>query len=919
MIFIGNSRANGRELALHLLNAADNEHVLVHELNGFLADDLIGAFQEVEAISQGTKCKQYLFSLSLNPPETAVVSVEEFVRVIREVERRLGLTGQPRAIVFHEKCRRHAHCVWSRIDVATMKAINLPYYKRKLMDIARELYLEHGWDMPAGLVDPEDRDPLSFTHAQAGQAKRARRDPKELKKLFRACWEQSDTRSAFEAALVEHGFALARGDRRGFVAVDTSEEVYSLSRWCGVKTKELRARLGNENSLPDVAEASKALAGQSVTTAQTNETGAAALEIKSRIADLVVRQRRERQELQERQQARRISQVKAAQDGLPTRARAIWAKLTGAWQRQIDELEKRAKAADSHDRAETQALIERHLNERRTLDRELDFLRAKQALKTELDELCSVSKDKVYRTDPRQPLVLPPEVIPFTGAQLKRQPDLILDYISDKQAEFSRNDILRGLAKFIDEPMALRAASDQALASSKLVAVEKDGKTSFTTRDYQKAHEKLIARIGDMANSGGFGVSPAEIKRAISRANARLENKVGAHLSQEQIEAIIHILKPNQMSAVVGLAGTGKSTLLSVAHDAWEAQGYKVHGLALAGKAADSLQNASSIPSRTLASLEASWKSGYEPIDRGSIVVIDEAGMVGTRQLERIARQLGNRGCKMVLIGDPQQLQSIEAGTPFKDIVEQHEAAKLTDIRRQSTDWQRQASRDLANGHIQAALGAYADHGAVHEANDRDQAIAALVDDYIADLQNHGDNKTRLALAHRRKDIHTINQAIREALKQNGELQIEILFDTDHGPRAFAAGDRLLFTRNDPDLGVRNGMLATVEEVDDRKIAIRIDDENGEHRKLTVHPKSFPSIDHGYAVTVHRAQGCTVDRSFVLSSQTLNDNLTYVALTRHRENSTFYMSADATLNRESCLPDHRHKHHKTGPSCVHKM
>ncbi|MGR3615283.1 MAG: relaxase/mobilization nuclease domain-containing protein [Paracoccaceae bacterium] len=222
MILKGNQRAHGSELAQHLMNVEDNEHVQVHDLRGFLADDLFGAFKETEAISLGTKCQQYLFSLSLSPPKTAKVSVEDFERVIAEIERRLGLNGQPRAIVIHEKSgRRHAHCVWSRIDVASMRAIPLPHFKRRLMDVARELYRKHSWEMPAGFVDPEDRNPNSFDHAEAGQAKRAKRDPAALKALFLACWAGSDSRTSFAAALQANGFSLAQGGRRGFVAVDT--------------------------------------------------------------------------------------------------------------------------------------------------------------------------------------------------------------------------------------------------------------------------------------------------------------------------------------------------------------------------------------------------------------------------------------------------------------------------------------------------------------------------------------------------------------------------------------------------------------------------------------------------------------------------------------------------------------------------
>jgi len=192
-----------------------------------------------------------------------------------------------------------------------------------------------------------------------------------------------------------------------------------------------------------------------------------------------------------------------------------------------------------------------------------------------------------------------------------------------------------------------------------------------------------------------------------------------------------------------------------------------------------------------------------EHVGNGDVVVIDEAGMVGTRQLARVAKQLQMRGCKLVLVGDPDQLQPIRAGTPFRDIVQTNGAAHLTEIRRQTSDWQRQASQDLARGQTGAALQSYANHGAVHEEQTRDQAITTLVDDYMADFSEYGEAKSRLALAHRRVDVHAINQAIKAARMAKSETIAEILFETDHGPRAFAPGDRILFTRNNATLGVR--------------------------------------------------------------------------------------------------------------------
>ena len=132
-----------------------------------MAENLSGALREAYALAQGTRCRQFLFSLSLNPPPNEIVPVRDFEKAIDAIERKLGLEGQPRAVVFHEKDgRRHAHCVWSRIEPQAMKAIDLPHYKLKLRDMSRELYLEHGWRMPRGLMDSRERDPRNFTREQ---------------------------------------------------------------------------------------------------------------------------------------------------------------------------------------------------------------------------------------------------------------------------------------------------------------------------------------------------------------------------------------------------------------------------------------------------------------------------------------------------------------------------------------------------------------------------------------------------------------------------------------------------------------------------------------------------------------------------------------------------------------------------------
>ena len=246
MILKGNQRAGGRQLAAHLMNVIDNDHITVHEVRGFISNELNGAMNETYAISCGTKCKQFLFSLSLNPPLDENVSTDVFEDTLNRIERKLGLTNQPRAIVFHEKHNRcHAHAVWSRIDTDKMRAINLPHYKMKLQDISRELYLEHGWKMPDGYNHGNDPDPLNFSLEEWQQTKRIKRNPKEVKAIFLKCWKESSDFKSFATSLKRQGYLLAQGDTNlGLPGQrdETGERSVSLSKVVVSDTTQLAHR-----------------------------------------------------------------------------------------------------------------------------------------------------------------------------------------------------------------------------------------------------------------------------------------------------------------------------------------------------------------------------------------------------------------------------------------------------------------------------------------------------------------------------------------------------------------------------------------------------------------------------------------------------------------------------------------------------
>jgi hypothetical protein len=370
MILKASQRGGSTQLAAHLLKTHDNEHVAVHELRGFSSDDLQSALHEIYAVSRGTRAKQFLFSLSLNPPPQERVEIEAFEEAIDAVEQKLGLTGQPRAVVFHEKeGRRHAHVVWSRIDTEKMKAINMAHFKLKLRDLSRELYLDHGWRMPRGLMNSQERDPKNYTREEWEQAKRAKQDPRALKAMFQECWSISDGPKAFANALQARGYTLAKGER-GHVAVDFRGEIYAVAKWVGVKAKEMRAKLGEAERLPTIAEAKATIAAGMTAMLRGHIANAEAASQKKLAAlalhksQLVEKQRKERADLEAAHEKRWAKENAQCAARLNKGFRGIWDRLTGRYGKQARDNEREALEASRRDRREKDALIERHLDER---------------------------------------------------------------------------------------------------------------------------------------------------------------------------------------------------------------------------------------------------------------------------------------------------------------------------------------------------------------------------------------------------------------------------------------------------------------------------------------------------------------------------------------------------------------------------
>jgi Ti-type conjugative transfer relaxase TraA len=497
---------------------------------------------------------------------------------------------------------------------------------------------------------------------------------------------------------------------------------------------------------------------------------------------------------------------------------------------------------------------------------------------------------------------------------IREKPEQVLTLITGEKSVFDRRDVARTLHRYInDDVQEFQSAFAKVMASPALVELQAERAdpatgeielARYSTREMVEIESGMIESAQRMHGAHGHGVDRRHVERAIDRQDAAIQRSAGdasARLSDEQRGAIEHITGPERIAAVVGYAGAGKSTMLAAAREAWEAEGYQVHGAALSGKAAEGLEESSGIQSRTLASWSRGWENNRGTIGRGDVFVIDEAGMVGSRQLARFVGEAEARGAKIVLVGDHEQLQAIGAGAPFRAITEEIGHAELSEIRRQRVDWQREASVDFATHRTAEGLAAYRDHGNISFAETGEDARGQIVRDYLADRDERPDG-TRVAMAHRRADVRAINDAIRTELQDRGELaQGEdagaLTFQTNDGKREFAPGDRIVFLENNRDLGVKNGMLGTVEAVEPHAIRVRLDGKVAdEPRTVNVPMNDYQTVDHGYATTIHKNQGATVDRSFVLASGTMDRHLTYVAMTRHRDGVQLYAAQDEFTN-----------------------
>ncbi len=470
------------------------------------------------------------------------------------------------------------------------------------------------------------------------------------------------------------------------------------------------------------------------------------------------------------------------------------------------------------------------------------------------------------------------------------------------KSTFTKSDLLRETALLgqvygVSIDRLTRNVNNFIKRNPEIVTVAAD---RFTSKSNLKLESELLDMVTaeDSRNSRKHLANISVVEKHLVK---------NGHLSWEQQAAVSHMtLAPGDVSCVEGLAGVGKTTAMKTATDIWSESGYKVIGACISGKAAQELAEKAGIKTCTIAKMKQgfsksladciwhqakqlvraarkkpTYRRGLPKLDSKTILVLDEAGMIGTRDLYEIQKEAFKAGTKLILSGDQQQIQPIELGTPFLSMLRRLGGVFISEICRQKNAFDRQVVKDLSDGNARDALQSLKDRGRLHVCNSRDDAMKKMVADWGAT-----NDRNDPMFAPTRVEVATLNKECQKLRLQNRELKT---WETLHANgQKFYINDRIMFERTSDQFGVNNGDLGTITGFNSKRKLLSAKLDNG--RKVLIHTDKYPEFSLGYAMTAHKGQGTTVQNTFVLLGGSMQDqHLAYVQLSRAEHTTHVYV------------------------------
>jgi Ti-type conjugative transfer relaxase TraA len=462
-----------------------------------------------------------------------------------------------------------------------------------------------------------------------------------------------------------------------------------------------------------------------------------------------------------------------------------------------------------------------------------------------------------------------------------KNPEKVLETITEQQSCFTCGDVKGFLGKFLDAS-EVKINLDKFWSQEGIVPLlsKETGEQTgvFTTREVIE-EEKQILRISEkISHKESFAL----------KTHQEVES-----LTEEQRSAYDKITNGKRISFVDGFAGTGKSYLLSSLKESYESNGYKVRGFGPDNATSDVLKEKGFEGSENIYKFLFSEKYGYRDIKKGKEVwVIDEASKLSNKPLLEVLKKAHKHDIQVVFSGCTSQFSAVNRGGMFKELNDRFDSNTLKDIQRQSSQKDRDISKDLAKGRIVEAISSLDENGKVYWCKDKSDSMVSLIEKWDKD-QGRDSTESYLLLAFENREVKTLNEMVRSIRLERGEIsKEEFLCEGKEGKAYVSKGDILEFKENSKEAGILNGMRGELIEASLNKFTVSVDKNEKESKIISFNPNEYSSFQLGYASTKFRAQGKTVDRTYVLSSNYMSEESVYVSLTRHVKETSFFVSSE---------------------------